>query len=178
MKNVTVFLGSRIANKEIYLESVIELAKYIAESDHTLIYGGAQVGTMGILADTALEHHGKVIGIMPSVLADKEIMHQGITEKIIVKDMHERKMTLQTMGDIFIAMPGGCGTMEEIFEVITWNQIGVHQKPYCFVNIDNFYSGIRDYLVNANKLGFIKDSDLKKIYFFDTVEALIESKLI
>ena len=178
MKNITVFLGSRLPKDPIYIEAVKALGEAIANNHNTLIYGGAQVGTMGILADAALNKNGKVIGIMPKVLSDKEILHPGITETFIVKDMHERKALLQEMGDVFITMPGGCGSMEEIFEIITARQIGIHTKPFCFINIDNFYKGIQDYLENAFEQGFISEKDFKDIRFFDSIEALMESNLI
>ena len=177
MKNITVFLGSKTPKNPVYIESVKQLAQAIAQNNHTLIYGGAKVGTMGVLADTALNNGGKVIGIMPKVLTDKEVLHTNLTETIVVKDMHERKSKLQEIGDIFVTMPGGCGTMEEIFEVITWNQIGIHDKPYCFINIDGFYDGIRMYLTKANELGFISDQDLEKIHFFDSIQSFIKSDL-
>lgn len=178
MKNITVFLGSRIPSKDIYLDAIGTLAQKIAEHNHTLVYGGAKVGTMGLLADAVLKTGNRVIGIMPEVLAGKEILHPNLTEAIIVKDMHERKAKLQEIGDVFVTMPGGCGTMEEIFEVITWNQIGVHNKPYCFINVDNFYQGINDYLKNALSLGFISQQEFDNIHFFDSVEALFESSLV
>ena len=177
MKNITVFLGSKTPKNSVYIESVKQLAQAIALNNHTLIYGGAKVGTMGVLADTALNNGGKVIGIMPKVLTDKEVLHTNLTETIVVKDMHERKSKLQEIGDVFVTMPGGCGTMEEIFEVITWSQIGIHDKPYCFINIDGFYNGIQMYLNNANELGFISDQDLEKIHFFDSIQSFIKSDL-
>lgn len=177
MKNITVFLGSRNGQKDIFQSSVKKLAKAIAKDNHTLVYGGAKVGTMGLLADTALEHGAKVIGIMPSVLSEKELIHPHLTQTILVKDMHERKLKLQEYGDVFVAMPGGCGTMEEIFEVITWHQIGIHNKPYCFINIDGFYDGIKTYLEHAAEMNFMSKENLEYIRFFDSVEALIESDL-
>ncbi|NLW15131.1 MAG: TIGR00730 family Rossman fold protein [Erysipelothrix sp.] len=175
MKNVTVFLGSREANKEIYSKSVVALAESIAKKGHKLVYGGANVGTMGLLADSALRLNGHVIGVMPKVLIDQEITHPQLTELHIVEDMHARKMKLHEIGDVYIAMPGGCGTMEEIFEVITWSQIGIHDKPFCFMNIDGIYDGIKMYLNHANQQNFISDDNLKNIHFFDSVEALLEA---
>ena len=175
MKNITVFLGSRKANKEIYHLSVKKLSQLIAKNNHTLVYGGAKVGTMGLLADTALELGAKVIGIMPEVLSNQEIIHDGLSEVYLTEDMHERKKKLQEIGDVFIAMPGGCGTMEEIFEVITWNQIGLHKKPYCFMNIDGFYDGIKMYLDHAYAQNFISKENYQNIHFFDSIEALEDS---
>lgn len=178
MKNITVYLGSRLPENKIYEEQAKKLGTLIAENGHTLVYGGAKVGTMGVLANAALGANGKVIGIMPNVLSDKEIMHPNLTEGILVTDMHERKKKMMDLGDIFIVMPGGCGTMEEIFEVITWNQIGIHNKPYAFINVDGFYEGIKQYLTNANELGFIQDKDFHRINFFDSVDDLFASDLV
>ena len=178
MKNITVFLGSRLPANPIYKEAAETLGTTIALKGHNLVYGGAKVGTMGVLADSCLNNGGTVTGILPKVLTDKEVLHQNLTETIVVEDMHARKKKLLETGDIFLVMPGGCGTMEEIFEVITWNQIGIHEKPYAFINIDGFYTGIKDYLENANSLGFISTEELNRIHFFDTIEELFESSII
>lgn len=175
MKKIAVFLGSRVANKHLYQEEVTKLGQGIALKGHTLVYGGAKVGTMGMLANASLSKGGKVIGVMPTVLSEKEIIHPHLSETIIVDDMHERKMLFQDLSDVFIAMPGGCGTMEEIFEVITWAQIGVHQKPYCFINVDGFYNGIIAYFENALQQNFMSKENFDQIRFFDSVDELLNS---
>lgn len=175
---ITVFLGSNLPDDPIYKKAAQTLGTYIANSKNTLLYGGAKVGTMGVLADATLEAGGEVIGIMPSILSDKEIIHPNLTKTILVDDMYIRKEELLKQGDVFIVLPGGCGTMDEIFEIITLNQIGDHNKPYAFINIDHYYDGIKLYLENATRLGFITKENLEKIHFYDTVEELFSSELI
>ncbi|CAH2760496.1 TIGR00730 family Rossman fold protein [Erysipelothrix amsterdamensis] len=165
MKRIAVFCGSKMPELPIYREEAVRLAKYFSSNDIQLIYGGAKVGIMGLIADTMLDNGGYVIGVMPRVLADKEILHEGISEAILVKYMHERKATMMEMADGFIAFPGGCGTMEEIFEVITWNQIGIHHKPYGFLNVDHYYDGIKMYLDNAERVGFSTKEQIDHIIF-------------
>lgn len=177
MKYITVYLGSRTAHDPIYSKAVIELGKLIAKDKHALVYGGAQIGTMGLLADTCLKHGGRVIGIMPEILSDREIIHKNLSETIVVKDMSMRKQKLEEVGDIFIAMPGGAGTLDEIFEVITNAQIGLHKKAVCFMNIDGFYVGIRLYLNKALEQNFISQENYDAIYFFDSIEEFSQSKL-
>ena len=178
MKNITVFLGSRLPEDAIYRNGAHDLGLAIAQSNNVLVYGGAKVGTMGVLADAALQEGGTVIGVMPTVLSNKEILHPGISETVLVADMQERKKYLMEVGDVFVALPGGCGTMDEIFEVITSDQIGVLPKPYAFINLNGFYDGIHDYLINANKVGYINDGEFSRIHFYDTVEAFIKSGLL
>ncbi|MDE8118145.1 TIGR00730 family Rossman fold protein [Erysipelothrix rhusiopathiae] len=165
MKRIAVFCGSKMPELPIYPEEAVRLATYFSNNDIQLIYGGAKVGIMGLIADTMLQNDGYVIGVMPKVLAEKEILHEGLSESILVKDMHERKALMMDMADGFIAFPGGCGTMEEIFEVITWNQIGIHNKPYGFLNIDHYYDGIKTYLDHAAHIGFSTQQQIDHIIF-------------
>ncbi|AMC92521.1 hypothetical protein AOC36_00480 [Erysipelothrix larvae] len=175
MKNIAVYLGSRTPSNPIYAQTAKELGKKIAQEHYGLVYGGANVGTMKVLADASLEHQGTVIGVMPTVLFDKEILHPGLSEVVKVADMHQRKKKMMDLSDGFIALPGGCGTMEEIFEVITWRQIGVHNKPFVFLNIDKFYDGLKLYIDHAHELGFISDKDHAQIHFVSTVEEAINA---
>lgn len=174
---IAVYCGSRMPNDPIYKENAISLANYFIKNDITLIYGGATVGIMGIIADAMLEQGGTVIGVMPEVLVDQEYAHQGLTQLIEVDNMHTRKQTIMDLADAFIAFPGGCGTMEEIFEVITWNQIGIHDKNYGFLNINKFYEGIKLYLNTANETGFLPDEMLERIIFEENFDDFIK-KLI
>lgn len=164
MKRIAVFCGSKMPELPIYREEAVRLATYFSNNDIQLIYGGAKVGIMGLIADTMLQNDGYVIGVMPKVLAEKEILHEGLSESILVKDMHERKAVMMDMADGFIAFPGGCGTMEEIFEVITWNQIGIHNKPYGFLNIDHYYDGIKTYLDHAAHIGFSTQQQIDPLF--------------
>lgn len=174
---ITVFLGSRLPDNPLFKDAIINLGKQIAKDGHTLVYGGARAGTMGLLADTCLEHGAKVIGIMPKLLSSKEMIHPNLSDLILVENMAKRKGLLESMGDLFIAMPGGAGTMDEIFEVITNSQIGLHNKPTCFININGFYNGIKAYLDSALSNNFMSQSVYDSIYFFDSIDALTRSNI-
>lgn len=177
MKKIAVYCGSRMPENPVYKENAIHLANYFVDHDIALVYGGASVGIMGVIADAMLARNGTVIGVMPTVLVEQEVAHPGLTELIEVKDMYVRKKTMMDLSEGFIAFPGGCGTMEEIFEVITWNQIGIHQKPYGFLNIDHFYDGIKQYLETCGATGFIPQEMLNRIVFEDSFPEFI-SKLL
>ena len=143
IKTVCVYCASREGNNPEFLNSSKKLGKILAESEITLIYGGSIVGLMGTVADSVLENGGKVIGIIPEVIEKQgEIRHQNLTEQHRVGDMHERKKLMADKSDAFIAMPGGFGTMDETFEIITWKVIGLHNKPIVFVNVDGFYDPV------------------------------------
>lgn len=175
MKTVAVFCGSSMPNQEIYKEEVIKLADYFVDNNLKLIYGGASIGLMGLLADRILSRGGYVVGVMPEVLAGNEIIHENLSETHIVKDMAVRKEMLIELSDHFIAFPGGCGTMDEIFEVITLSQIGLLDKSYGFLNIDGFYDGIVQYLNKANSVSLISTENLDKIIVDDVLESFMEN---
>lgn len=157
MKSVCVFCGSSFGFDPGYEDAARATATAIVKAGMTLVYGGAKVGLMGVLADTALAAGGKVIGVMPEALKDKEIDHPGLTELHVVKSMHERKALMAEKADAFIALPGGAGTLEEIFEVWTWGQLGFHRKPLGFLNVHGFYDGLLSFLDMAGTQGFMKD---------------------
>jgi uncharacterized protein (TIGR00730 family) len=139
MKSVCVFCGSSMGEKAIFRESATLLGKAIASKGLRLVYGGGNVGLMGVVADAALKAGGKVLGVIPQPLADKEVAHHGLSELIIVKTMHERKARMADESDAFIALPGGFGTFEEFCEILTWSQLGLHHKPSGILNVDGFY---------------------------------------
>lgn len=165
MKSIAVFCGSRMPQQSIFKEEAIKLADYFVKNKIKLIYGGASVGIMGVIADRVLDQGGYVIGIMPEVLASSEIIHNSLTETHIVSDMQIRKSFIIDLADHFIAFPGGCGTMDEIFEVITLSQIGLIDKSYGFLNIDGFYDGIKQYLDHATQMEFIPQAMREQIIF-------------
>lgn len=142
MKSIAVFCGSSAGASSIYKESAVKLGHVLAKRRITLIYGGANVGLMGAVADAVLEQGGQVTGILPFFLQDREIAHKGLTELIMVDSMHERKAKMAEMADGFIALPGGPGTMEEFFEIFTWGQLGLHNKPCGFLNINQYFDPI------------------------------------
>lgn len=157
MKAICVFCGSSFGTREAYADAARDTGRLIAEQGYTLVYGGARVGLMGTVADAALDAGGKVIGVLPKALEDKEIGHEGLTELHLVGSMHERKAMMADLSDAFIALPGGVGTLEEIFEVWTWGQLGYHQKPCGFLNIDGYYDDLIRFLDHQTDQGFTKD---------------------
>lgn len=139
MKTLAVFCGSRNGASPVYVEIAKQLGKELAKRNIALVYGGASVGVMGAVADSVLNMGGKVIGIMPSFLEEREIAHNNLTELIVVDSMHERKAKMAELADGFIALPGGPGTLEEFFEIFTWAQLGLHHKPCGLLNINHYY---------------------------------------
>ncbi|MEH7118939.1 TIGR00730 family Rossman fold protein [Neobacillus vireti] len=139
MKRLAVYCGSSFGASEAYKDGAIQLGKELAKRNITLVYGGSSNGLMGAVADTVLHEGGQVIGVIPKVLVDREISHTGLTELYTVDTMHERKAKMAELADGFVVLPGGTGTLEEFFEVFTWGQIGLHQKPCGLLNIEHYY---------------------------------------
>jgi len=139
MKRLAVFCGSSLGASEVYKSGAISLGKELARRNITLVYGGSSLGLMGAVADTVLQEGGQVVGVIPRVLEQREISHTSLTELITVETMHERKAKMADLSDGFVVMPGGTGTLEEFFEVFTWGQIGLHQKPCGLLNIHHYY---------------------------------------
>ena len=171
---IAVFCGSSIGNKEIYSDAAKQLSKYLALNNIDIVYGGGNVGLMGVIASTAMQNGGKVYGVIPEDLQDKELGHTGITELKIVKDMHERKAAMADMADAFVALPGGIGTFEEIFEVWTWAQLGYHNKPCAFYNTNGFYDSLFTMIDNMCQEGFMKKEYSNMLIKTSNVEELIE----
>jgi uncharacterized protein (TIGR00730 family) len=146
MKSVCVFCGSNSGDRPAYTRAAEQLGAAIAGRGLNLVYGGAHVGLMGAVADAALAAGGKVIGVMPTALVEKEVAHDGLTELHEVHSMHERKALMADLSDGFAALPGGAGTLEEVFEVWTWGQLGYHRKPVGFVNIDGYFDRLFEFL--------------------------------
>ncbi len=171
---ITVFCGANNGRNEAYKENAMELGKWIATNNHTLVYGGGKVGLMGIIADTVLEKNSEVIGIMPQFLVDREISHTGITEFIIVDDMSERKTKLVDLGDVFIALPGGPGTLEEISQVISWVRVGKKDAPCILMNINGFYDFLEQYFDKMVEEGFLTKEDRARTLFAKSVSEMEE----
>lgn len=162
---ITVFCGANNGRNEAYKENAMEVGKWIATNNHTLVYGGGKIGLMGVIADTVLENRGEVIGIMPQFLVDREISHTGITEFIIVDDMSERKTKLVDLGDVFIALPGGPGTLEEISQVISWVRVGKKDAPCILMNVDGYYDFLEQYFDKMVEEGFLTKEDREQTLF-------------
>jgi uncharacterized protein (TIGR00730 family) len=151
-----VFAGSSAGSDSRFAEAATDLGAALGARGWTLVYGGARVGLMGLVADAALAHGASVIGILPDFLADRELAHQGLTELHIVPSMHARKSEMARRADAFVALPGGFGTLEELFEVVTWGQLGLHAKPCGVLNVSGFYDPLLAFLDGAVRQQFIK----------------------
>ncbi len=156
MKSICVYCGSSFGNKSIYTDAARSLAKEMVKHNIALVYGGGNVGLMGVIANEVLRLGGEATGVIPQALMDKEVGHSQLTQLHVVKDMHERKAMMAELSDGFIAMPGGIGTLEELFEILTWSQLGFHEKPIGVLNVDGFYDGLIAFLQNQVAQGFVK----------------------
>ena len=174
MKRITVFCGSSFGTDEIYKEQAALLGQTLAKQNIELVYGGANVGLMGAVADGCLNEGGKVIGVLPDFLRSKEIAHTGLTELILVESMHERKTKMSDLCDGVIALPGGFGTLEELFEMITWAQLGLHKKPIAILNINGFYNSLLDLIQTMTDKGLLKEENQKMLLVSDNIEDLLD----
>lgn len=174
MKSITVFCGSSFGSEDIYKEQAALLGKTLAKNNIQLVYGGANVGLMGAVADGALDEGGRVVGVLPYFLQSKEIAHKQLTELILVETMHERKTKMHELCDGVIVLPGGYGTLEEFFEMITWAQLGLHQKPIGILNIDGFYNDLINLVQNMVDKGFLKQINRDMLLISDTIDELLE----
>jgi uncharacterized protein (TIGR00730 family) len=156
---ICVFCGSSPGRGEIYGEAAAGLGRLLAERGMGLVYGGASVGTMGIVADAALAAGGEVVGVIPQALVDREVAHAGLTDLRIVPDMHQRKATMADLSDGFVALPGGAGTMEELFEVWTWALLGLHAKPIGLLDVNGFYDPLAAMLDLMVTEGFLSTAN-------------------
>jgi uncharacterized protein (TIGR00730 family) len=175
MKRVCVYCGSSTGNKKIYREMAEAMGALLAKRGIGLVYGGGNVGLMGIVADAALAAGGEVIGVIPHSLANREIAHAGVTDLRVVDSMHTRKALMAELSDAFIAMPGGVGTFEEFFEAVTWTQLGVHHKPCGLLNAGAFYSPLAAFIDQAVTEGFIKPIHRAMIVVDDDPERLLNA---
>lgn len=174
MKSVAIFCGSSIGHSPIFRGKAAELAETLARRNIRLVYGGARVGLMGVIADAALKAGGMVTGVLPDFLESKEIAHRGLSELMIVKSMHERKTKMHDLCDGIIALPGGYGTLEELFEIITWAQLGLHRKPVGILNIDGFYDPLITMLQTMMSAGFLKEVNYKMMLVSEDISELLE----
>lgn len=174
MKSITVFCGSSFGSEDIYKEQAALLGQTLAKNNIQLVYGGANVGLMGAVADGALAGDGKVLGVLPYFLQSKEIAHNQLTELMLVETMHERKTKMNELCDGVIVLPGGYGTLEEFFEMITWAQLGLHQKPIGILNIDGFYDDLINLVQNMVDKGFLKQINRDMLLISNNIDELLE----
>jgi uncharacterized protein (TIGR00730 family) len=156
MKRVCIFAGSSAGWQPEYRSAAEELGRVLATRDAGLVYGGARVGLMGVVADAVLAAGGHVTGVIPSGLVAREVAHSGLPDLRVVGSMHERKAVMAGLADAFIALPGGWGTLEEFFEILTWGQLGLHQKPCGLLNVRGYFDGLLSFVAHSIKEGFVK----------------------
>jgi len=172
---IAVFCGSSSGNNIEYTNATKELGKFFVENNIEVVYGGGNVGLMGVIADSVMENGGKVYGVIPEKLQEKELAHKGITELHIVSNMHERKAMMADMADAFVVLPGGAGTLEEIFEVWTWAQLGFHNKPCAFLNVNGFYDKLFEMIEGMCDAKFLKQEYLNMLIQTDKQEELLKA---
>jgi uncharacterized protein (TIGR00730 family) len=156
VQRVCVFCASNVGNEPRFAEAARELGTTLAERSLTLVYGGGNVGLMGVLADAALAAGGRVVGVIPEALQRKEIAHEGLTELYVTGSMHERKAMMAELADGFVALPGGLGTWEEVLEILTWAQLGEHHKPVVLFDVNGFYEPLFELVEQAVKVGLMR----------------------
>lgn len=174
MNRLCVYCGSSSGSSKVYLSAARELGKLLVQQEIGLVYGGSSLGIMGAIADTMLEGGGHVTGIIPNALHGKEIAHTGLTELHVVDSMHERKSLMAVLSDGFIAMPGGFGTLEEIIEVITWGQLGFHDKPCGLLNVAGYFDQLLAFLDHSQAQGFVHAEHRRMLLVADTPAGLLE----
>lgn len=156
MQSVCVYCGANVGADPAYAAAAAEVGRLLASSGRVLVYGGGRIGLMGVLADAALAAGGRVVGVIPQALQDKELAHGGLTELHVVTSMHERKALMADLADGFLALPGGIGTLEEFFEVWTWGQLGLHAKPYGLLDVAGFYAPLIAFVDRLVAAGFVR----------------------
>jgi uncharacterized protein (TIGR00730 family) len=174
MRRVCVFTGSNRGVRPEYGEAAGELGRLLAGRGIGVVYGGARVGLMGTLADAALAAGGEVVGVIPAALVAKEVAHAGLTDLRVVDSMHQRKALMSDLADAFIALPGGWGTLEEFFEVLTWAQLGLHRKPCGLLNVHGYFDGLLAFLSHTIDEGFVRPEYAAMIAVATTPEALLD----
>jgi|TARA_R110002020_G_scaffold447851_1_gene660339 hypothetical protein len=174
LNHICVFCGSSDGNDSQITEAAVRLGETFAKREITMVYGAAKIGVMGTLAKTILDARGKVIGIIPQFLKKKEVVHLGLTQLITTENMHERKLKMQEVSDGFIALPGGFGTLEELFEIITWLQLGLHTKPIGLLNVNGFYNDLLKLLETMVRKGFLSMENYELLLVDTSIENLLQ----
>ncbi|WP_426288762.1 TIGR00730 family Rossman fold protein [Enterococcus durans] len=166
---ITIFCGASNGNNPIYSQRTVELGEWMIKNNHDLVYGGGKVGLMGVIADTIINNGGQAIGVMPTFLKDREIAHINLSELIVVENMPQRKGKMMALGEAFISLPGGPGTLEEISEVISWSRIGQNDSPCVLYNIDGYFNHLRNMFDHMVSEGFLSQDDRNNILFSDDI---------
>ncbi|MFD2598226.1 TIGR00730 family Rossman fold protein [Sphingobacterium corticis] len=173
LKSIAIFCASSPGFDSVWMDSAKQVGAHFAKEEITLVYGGGKVGLMGAVADAALEQGGQVVGVIPDFLQAKEVGHRGLTELFVVDNMHERKMKMNTLCEGVIALPGGFGTLEELFEMITWGQLGLHTKPVGILNVNGFYDHLVVFIDQMVVSGLLKAENRDMLLVSDNIEDLL-----
>mgnify|MGYP000333176018 CR=1 FL=1 len=172
--SLAVFCASSDGNDAEIYQTAYDIGEIIAKNDIRLVYGGSKLGLMGQVAKGVMAHNGKVTGVIPDFLKTKEVVHTGLDKLITTQDMHERKLAMNELSDAFVALPGGFGTFEELFEIVTWAQLGLHRKPIGLLNIGGFYDDLVNMLQKMTSKGLLKQDNLDILLVSDDFEELLE----
>lgn len=175
MDSICVYCGSSPGRDPVYTEAAVDFADELVHRDLDLVYGGSSVGVMGVLADAVLDAGGEAIGVIPESLEAKEVAHQNLTELHVVESMHSRKQMMVDLAEGFVALPGGLGTVEEIFEVLTWAQLGIHEYPCGFLNVNGYYNDLTAFLDLAVTEEFVKPIHREQVIIESTPSALLDA---
>ncbi|MBP7676390.1 MAG: TIGR00730 family Rossman fold protein [Thermoanaerobaculia bacterium] len=174
LRNVCVYCGSSAGRDPAYVEAAGALGRALVARGLGLVYGGASVGVMGAVADAVLDLGGRAVGVIPEALVRKEIAHGGLTELVVTSSMHERKTRMADLSDAFVALPGGIGTLEEIFEAWTWGQLGLHAKPFGFLNVAGYWDGLVSFLDHAVRERFVREPHRAMLVVSEDPEELLD----
>ena len=174
LRQIAVYCGSAAGNDELFAKATRATARAMVEHGVDLVYGGGRLGLMGLVADSVLAQGGRVYGVIPAALVDLEVAHTGITELHTVANMHERKAKMTDLADAFLALPGGIGTMDELFEAWSWNALGYHKKPFCLLNVDGFWEGLIEFIDHATECGFLSKQRRSQLLVAETPDEALK----
>lgn len=178
--NICVYCGSRLPKNTHFIELATDLGSFIARKNWGLVYGGGKIGMMGVVANSSLANEGEVIGIIPTALKRAEVVHTGVTEVIETPDMHTRKALMEKKSSAFVVLPGGFGTLDEFFEILTWRQLGIHNKPIILVNAHGYFDGLANFVNTAISQDFVRSNNRELFTITSNLEdtiAVLEEKL-
>lgn len=173
IKSLCVYCGSSANVSDIYKDAAAQMGKIMAEAGIRLVYGGGKAGTMGIIADSVMKHGGEVTGIIPSHIADREIQHKGLTELHVVDTMHVRKQMMVDYADAFLVLPGGIGTLDETCEIMTWRQLGIHDKPIIICNLNGYWTPFFNMIDKIVEEGYMREDDKRIAIVVKTIEDVL-----
>jgi uncharacterized protein (TIGR00730 family) len=174
LKSLAVYCGSAPGNQPVFADAARATAQAMANGGVDLVYGGGRLGLMGMIADSVLELGGKVFGVIPQALVDIEVAHPNLTELHTVSNMHERKAKMTDLADAFLALPGGIGTLDELFEAWSWNALGYHKKPFCLLNVEGYWDGLIEFIDHATESGFMSQQRRSQLLVAQTPEQALD----